>query len=64
MKIKVKIKTSEGSYTRNFEINEENSDINLSQFKQLADMVICTKDDLKLNDKDIQTTLVNIETEW
>lgn len=64
MKIKVKIKTSEGSYTRKFEISEENSDITISQFKELSDMVNCTKQDLKIVDRDIQTTMVSIETEW
>lgn len=64
MKIKIKIKTTEGSYTRKFEVNEENSEINIAQFSELAKMVECAKSDLKIVDREIQITLVSIETEW
>lgn len=63
MKLKIKFKTPDGSYTKKVEFDELNSDLNISQSTYIEHAIDRAKSELKDSGMVISTS-ISIETDW
>ena len=63
MKLKIKFKTPDGSYTKKVEFDEMSSDLTISESNYIQASIDRAKNELK-DSKMVISTVISIETDW